>query len=209
MTFFSHRFWRVIFFSCRLLTSPSDTQLKLIFFHEIQKNNFSRVSSGAVRPLMTPLIFTQFILSIVIVLCKTLFSDLSLTNITNGPRQRRSTANSQASVSMPVALPPKTRQRNPSGNVQDIYLNRLWRSQMPKEKALESIAELPTSEQRGVKVTKRVRCLKFDDVPTKTKLRQRRQMAVKNGWKPLTKKQHALLDSRLSDKLAELERDLM
>lgn len=138
-----------------------------------------------------------------------MFSDLSLTNITNGPRPRRSTANSPASVNMPVTVPPKTRQRNPPGNVQDIYLNRLWQSQMPKEKALESIPELPTSEQRGCKVTKRVRCLKFDDVPNKSKLRQRRQKAVKNGWKPLTKKQHELLDSRLSDKLAELERDLM
>ena len=144
------------------------------------------------------------------VLCKTLvFSDLSLTNITNGRRQRRSAANSQASVNVPVTLPPKTRQRNLSASVQDIYLNRLWRSQMPKEKALESIPELPTSEQRGSKVTKRVRCLKFDDVPNKTKLRQRRQMAVKNGWKPLTKKQNMLLDSQLLDKLAELEHDLM
>ena len=77
---------------------------------------------------------------------------------------------------------------------------------MPKEKALESIPELPTSEQRSAKVTKRVRCLKFaDDPPNRTKLRQRRQKAVKNGWKPLTKKQNALLESQLSDKLAEMD----
>jgi len=80
---------------------------------------------------------------------------------------------------------------------------------MPKEKALESIPEASTLEQHSLrKVTKRVRCLKFEDGPNKTKLRQRRQKATKNGWKPLTKKQNALLDSQLSSKLAELESDL-
>jgi len=141
----------------------------------------------------------------------TVFSDLSLTNITNNrPPRRRCTANSQPSLNVPVALPPKTRPRKPSTSVEDIYLNRLWRSQMPKEKALESIPESPTSEQHGLrKVTKRVRCLKFEDGPNKTRLRQRRQKAVKNGWKPITKKQNALLDSQLSEKLAKIESDLM
>jgi len=80
---------------------------------------------------------------------------------------------------------------------------------MPKEKALESIPELPAAEHNVHKVTKRVRCLKFDDAPNKTRLRQRRQKAVKNGWKPLTKKQHMLLDSQLSNKLAEIDIDLL
>lgn len=80
---------------------------------------------------------------------------------------------------------------------------------MPKEKALESVPEVPTPKQCGSKVTKRIRCLKFDDAPNKTKLRLRRQKALKNGWKPISKKQSALLDGRLSDKLAEIETDLM
>jgi len=106
-------------------------------------------------------------------------------------------------------VPTKTRQRKPSTSVEDIYLNRLWRSQMPKEKALESIPESPACEQQGLrKVTKRVRCLKFEDGPNKTKLRQRRQKAVKNGWKPITKKQNALLERQLSDTLANIESDL-
>jgi len=136
------------------------------------------------------------------------FTDSSLVNITNGRPQRRCTANSQASLNVPIALPAKTRQRKSSTTIEDIYLNRLWRSQMPKEKALESIVESP-SEQHGGKPTKRLRCLKFDDAPNKTKLRQRRQKAVKHGWKPLTKKQNALLDSQLACKLAELDSALM
>jgi len=81
---------------------------------------------------------------------------------------------------------------------------------MPKEKPLESILESPTTEQCGLrKATKRVRCLKFDNGPNKTRLRQRRQKAIKNGWKPLTKKQNALLDSQLFDKLAEIDSDLI
>jgi len=80
---------------------------------------------------------------------------------------------------------------------------------MPKEKALESIPETSMLEQLGsCKVMKRVRSLKFEDGPNKTKLRQRHQKATKNGWKPITKKQDALLDRQLSSKLAELESDL-
>jgi len=138
-----------------------------------------------------------------------MFTGASLTNITNSRPQRRCTANSQASLNLPLALPPKRRQRKPSGTVEDIYLNRLWRSQMPKEKPLESILESPTSEQYCVKPTKLVRCLKFDDVPNRTKLRLRRQKGVKNGWKPLTKKHSALLDSQLACKLAEMDSALM
>jgi len=80
---------------------------------------------------------------------------------------------------------------------------------MPKEKPLESILESPTPEQHGIKPSKRVRYLKFDDAPNRTKLRQRRQKAVKNGWKPLTKKYSALLDSQLACKLAEIDNALM
>jgi len=83
---------------------------------------------------------------------------------------------------------------------------------MPKEKPLESILDLesPRTEQCGLqKVTKSVRCLKFDNGPNKKRLGQRRQKAMKRGWTPLTKKQNALLDSQLSDKLAEMDRDLI
>ena len=138
----------------------------------------------------------------------TVFTDSSLAHITNGRPQRRCTANSQASLNVPIALPAKTRQRKSSTTIEDIYLNRLWRSQMPKEKALESILESP-SEQHGGKPTKRLRCLKFDDAPNKTKLRQRRQKAVRNGWKPLTKKQNALLDSQLACKIATIDSDFL
>ena len=137
------------------------------------------------------------------------FTDSSVRIITNSRPQRRCTANSQASLNVPFALPAKTRQRRPSGSVEDIYLNRLWRLQMPKEKPLESIRESPTSDQHGIKLTKRVRCLKFDDAPNKTKLRQRRQKAVKNGWKPLTKKHSALLDSQLACKLSKMDSDFL
>jgi len=58
-------------------------------------------------------------------------------------------------------------------------------------------------------VTKRLRLVKFPDVPNKSKLRQRRQRAVKYGWKPITKKQNTLLENQLSLKLAELDNDLM
>jgi len=54
-----------------------------------------------------------------------------------------------------------------------------------------------------------LRCLKFDDAPNKTKLRQRRQKAVRNGWKPLTKKQNALLDSQLACKIAAIDSDFL
>jgi len=127
-------------------------------------------------------------------------------NITNSRPQRRCTANSQVSLNVPFALPAKTRQRKPSGSVEDIYLNRLWRSQMPKEKPLESILE---SEQHSIKPTKRVRCLKFDEVSNRTKLRQRRQKAAKNGWKPLSKKHIASLDCQLACKLAEIDSDFL
>jgi len=137
------------------------------------------------------------------------FTDSSLTTITNSRRQPRRTANSQATPNVPIALPAKTKQRKPSVTVEDIYLNRLWRSQMPKEKAMESILESPTSQQHSGKPTKRLRCLKFDDAPNRTKLRQRRQKAVKNGWKPLTKKQNAFLDSQIACKLAEIDSALM
>lgn len=80
---------------------------------------------------------------------------------------------------------------------------------MPKEKAFETIPESSPSEQHGKKVIKRVCCLKLDDAPNKARLRQRRQKAIKNGWKPLTKKQNALLDSQLSCKLAVIDSDLM
>ena len=136
-------------------------------------------------------------------------ADSTVTDITSTRPQRRCTANSRASLDVPIALPAKTRQRKPATTVEDIYLNRLWRSQMPKEKALESILESPASEQSIGKPTKRVRCLKFDDGPNRTKLRQRRQKAVKNGWKPLTKKQNALLDSQLAWKLDEINSDFL
>jgi len=108
---------------------------------------------------------------------------------------------------VPIALPARRRQCKAATTVEDIYLNRLWRSQMPKEKPLESILESPISdsEQSIGKPTRRVRCLKFDDGPNRTKLRQRRQKAVKYGWKPLTKKQNALLDSQLMCKLAKMD----
>ena len=135
-----------------------------------------------------------------------MFTDSSSTDIASSRPQRRCTANSQASFSVPVAVPARSRQRRPSASVEDIYLNRLWRSQMPKEKALESIPESPSGKCKG---PKRVRLLKFGDVPNRAKLRQRRQKAVKNGWKPMTKKQDAQLDSQLANKLAEIDNYLL
>jgi len=136
------------------------------------------------------------------------FPGSDLLNVANSRPKRRRTTDSQSAVKVSISQPVKTRQCKTSASVEDIYRNRLWRSQMPKEKALESILESPTSEQHGSKVSKRIRLLKFDDVPNRSRLRLRRQKAVKNGWKPLTKKQSVMLDKQLADKLAEIESDV-
>ena len=104
-----------------------------------------------------------------------------------------------------VAQSPKGRAKKQlQPTLEDIYRNRLWRTQMPKERSWDSIPESPNP---NVNVrTRKVRCMmKFDDEPNKTKLRQRRQKAIGNGWKPLTKKRLAELEKLLEAKLTDLD----
>jgi hypothetical protein len=107
----------------------------------------------------------------------------------------------------------KGRRKKVGPSLEDIYCNRLWRTQMPKEKGWEPIPETPSPDPRtGVErvfATRKIRCvMKFDDVPNQTRLRQRRQKAVARGWKPLTKKRMAALDGLLAAKLAEVDQEI-
>ena len=95
-------------------------------------------------------------------------------------------------------------------SIEDIYHNRLWRSQMPKERTWESIPETPIVDSRNgserIFTTRKHHCaMKFEDVPNQTRLRQRRQKALARGWKPLTKKRLAALDNMLAAKLENFE----
>ena len=104
-------------------------------------------------------------------------------------------------------------EQNPEPAVEDIYLNMLWRDQMPKEKMWEPILEEPKQDKKtGTSqffAGRKQRCLvKFEDFPSQAKVRQRRQRAAQMGWKPLTKKKIADLDRRLNKKLEELDQEI-
>lgn len=108
----------------------------------------------------------------------------------------------------------KGRKKSAGPSLEDIYCNRLWRSQMPKDRAWESIPELPVTDPRtGTErwcAARKVQCaMKFDGAISQSRLRQRRQKAVARGWKPLTKKRLAVLDQLLALKLTEFDDEVV
>ena len=110
--------------------------------------------------------------------------------------------------------PPKKRgkKRKNDSSVEDIYMNRLWRQQMPTEKSWETIYEQPDlvkASKRDYQSFKRFkRHIDFEAQHTQLKLKRRRQKALKLGWKPLTKKQTEKLQDKFDIKLVEIEEDL-
>lgn len=123
----------------------------------------------------------------------------------------------------PVATPTRSvpntpqskrkRKRKLEPSVEDIYLNKLWRTQMPKDKSWETIFELPKTSKSGAEAllsAKRLRrSVNFDDFYVQSRLKSRRQRAKKRGWKPMTVKKAKVVEKILDDKLAELDEALM
>lgn len=98
-------------------------------------------------------------------------------------------------------------------SVEDIYLNRLWRSQMPvMGKPWETIYETAHVNKKGneeyCSSRRCKRLLNYDDFYTQAKLKRRRQKATKLGYKPLTKRKNELAEQRVMDKIARLESEL-
>ena len=114
--------------------------------------------------------------------------------------------------------PPKAKRARKSKNVnepsvEEIYLNKLWRTQMPKEKVWETIFEAPKSTKAGTEEYmshKRFkRHVNFDDFYTTNRLKRRRQKALQLGWKPLTEKRDEIAAANLEEKIFELDRQLI
>ena len=102
------------------------------------------------------------------------------------------------------------RKREPS--VEDIYQNKLWRTQMPKEKNWETIFEEPKSKkgQKEYQSNKRFkRFCNFDEFYNQNRLKRRRQKALKRGWKPLTKKKEEKVGKLVEEKLLALDQELI
>lgn len=97
--------------------------------------------------------------------------------------------------------------------LEDIYLNKLWRTQMPKETLWETIHEDPkisknTGDYKFFSTQKSKRLFDFEEGPSPQRLRLRRQRAVKLGWKPTTKKRDLKFKRLLSKKLLKLDEDI-
>ncbi len=103
------------------------------------------------------------------------------------------------------------RKREPS--VEDIYLNKLWRTQMPKEKAWETIFEQPRVSKFGQEehqsCKKLKRAVNFDSFYTTARLKKRREKAVRQGWKPMSKKKEAKMSKLVADKIENLDKELV
>lgn len=133
------------------------------------------------------------------------------------PKRRCSTqSNSELQTEVkakPAAQKRKRKEKNEiEPALEDIYRNKLWRMQMPKERLWPAIVEQPkidgggTAADRYLFTTKQFKCsLEFGDVPTQARLRLRRKKALANGWKPLTKKRLETLDKQLSERLSVLD----
>ena len=93
--------------------------------------------------------------------------------------------------------------------LEDIYLNRLWRTQMPKGKVWETIFEVPKLSKWGaeeVMSNKRLkRRVNFDDFYQTTRLKRRLQRALKLGWRPLTEKSDQIAAINLEERLQLLD----
>ena len=100
----------------------------------------------------------------------------------------------------------RTRKNAKDTNVEDIYLNKLWKSQMPKDRTWETIYESPdTGKSKGRKLR---RAINPEDFYTTAKLKRRRNKAMKQGWKPLSKKKLEKAEILLHEKLATLNEEL-
>lgn len=109
-----------------------------------------------------------------------------------GESPRRSTRKRYSSQSQTPKTVAKRKfaKRKPPENIEDIYLNRLWRTQMPKEKTWETIYEQPKQKKSGEELlfsAQRKKCMMiFDEyyhLNDSGRLQQRRKKAVKMGWK--------------------------
>lgn len=97
--------------------------------------------------------------------------------------------------------------------LEDIYFNKLWRTQMPKISSWETIHEDPkinknTGNYKLFSTSKSRRFLNFQEGPSPLHLRLRKQKAIKLGWKPITKKKDLKLKKLLLRKLLQLDEDL-
>src|SRR6218665_2273869 len=98
-------------------------------------------------------------------------------------------------------------------SLEDIYLNRLWKSQMPKDVSFETIPEDPkynkeTGSLRFFSVRKAKRFFNFDEGPSPSHLKKRKLKAKENHWKPLTKKRDLALSKLLAQKLSQLDGEI-
>ena len=132
-------------------------------------------------------------------------------------------------VDSPPKTPKKRGQRAKRGkklppvSLEDIYNNRLWRSQMPAMgKRWTTIAEEDDSFHRGPEHSTRAavassrtvdkpRSLELSDFYSKMRVAKRRQKARRQGWKPARKKlgEQTLMDELLESKLRALDNELL
>jgi hypothetical protein len=94
--------------------------------------------------------------------------------------------------------------RRQEENIEAIYLNKLWKQQMPRERPWGTWHE--DSEKPSAKPT--MRRINFDDFYAKGRMKKRRQRAVRMGWKPLTQKRIQALDTLLAEKVDEWDREI-
>ena len=105
-------------------------------------------------------------------------------------------------------------------NLDDLYNNRLWRSQMPAEdQRWPTIPEeedsfhgesQSTGSVAATRVISKQRAIKFSDFYTKARLTRRRQKARRQGWKPPRRKQveKEAMEALLADRLRALDDDI-
>ena len=92
-------------------------------------------------------------------------------------------------------------------HVKDIYLNKLWKSQMPTQKSWETIYEEPrkvSGVESYVGKSKQKRFLNMEETNL-AKLKKRRVKAAKRGWKRRTKMVQDANDQKLGQILKELD----
>ena len=101
--------------------------------------------------------------------------------------------------------------RKSQPSLEDIYLNKLWRSQMPKQKVWETIFEVPRDSRLGseyMSQKKFKRHLNFDEFFATVRLKRRRKKAVKQGWKPITEKREQHLGEVLEKSMSYMDQQM-
>ncbi len=169
-----------------------DAGISLVTAQPIQFQETSEDKTSSLTPCATP---------------ETSFSDVSQSDI--------SIDESPASAKKTKAKTRRgKRKREPS--LEDIYQNKLWRTQMPKEKTWETIYEEPKENKRGgielLSGRKFRRLCDMEDIPTQVllnKYKKRRQKAKKRGWKPLSKAKDAKIERLVEEKIMALDCELM